>query len=63
MDNSNRLNLWANELTKEELVSALVLVVDRMIDIEELCFYDGAIAPYWDGDGEPLVPGQEIHEV
>jgi len=49
-----RLQIWAAGLTEENAKSILVVLVERMVETEEICFYDDTVAPYWDSCGEAI---------
>lgn len=61
MSREQRLLKWAEELTKDQLVSAIVEVVDRLVVIEEVVFRDDGLAPFWNSCGSPLV-NEEIKD-
>lgn len=61
-ERQERLQKWAKELTREQLEKAVVELADFAIDAEGAHFYKGNLSPYWDGNGEPIVPGQKVHE-
>ena len=63
MDNRiDRLYDWAESLTEAQKDDALVACVDWMVEVGMLSFYRGSLAPYYEGSGEPLVPGQRTCE-
>lgn len=54
MSRDKRLMTWITTLDREQLRSALFDCVDRLIDTEEVGFYEGAKSPYWDNSGDRL---------
>lgn len=62
MKRKDRLKDWATDLTEEQKIDVIVNMVDHAIDIEYVKFYDDSLVPYYDGDGEPIVEGQEPYE-
>jgi hypothetical protein len=55
---TKRIQAWAKALTAKQAKTALAELVERACEIEELCFWDKCLAPYWDATGDPLVEGQ-----
>jgi hypothetical protein len=54
MSRDKKLKNWINKLPEEEMRKIIFELVDRMIDIEEIGFYDGSRGPYWDASGDRL---------
>ena len=54
--NRERLAVWAMEFiersSKESICELLTELTESLIDSEDIKFYDGTIAPYWDDNGE-----------
>ena len=57
---TERLEKWANKATKEQLEELAVVMVQRMMEIEEVRFHSDSLAPFWESCGEPLIEGQQI---
>ncbi len=53
------IEIWADNLTKEQMQIALVELVEYGIESEMISF---SKAPYWSNCGEPLVKGQKAFE-
>lgn len=60
--NDERLAEWADSLSADEMKALIVATIGRLIEIEEINFPSDAISPYWDGDGEPVVDGQDCYK-
>ena len=45
---------WACSLSQEQLRMALIHVTEKLIESEDVRFWDDDDAPYWDFNGEPL---------
>lgn len=54
MNRDERLQEWVDILSEDKMRDIIFQLVDRMIDTEELGFYEGSRGPYWDASGERL---------
>lgn len=54
MSRDERLMTWITTLDREQLRSALFDCVDRLIDTEEVSFYELSKCPYWACSGDRL---------
>ena len=55
-----KIEAWAAKLTAEEAREALVTLVDHSLDTDG--DIDMHLVPFWESNGEPLVPGQKVWE-
>jgi hypothetical protein len=53
-----RIKAWAGKLTARQARTALAELVERCCETEELRFWEGCLAPFWETTGDPLVEGQ-----
>lgn len=60
-DRNVRIAKWAKKLTKAQQLALMVELVGELIDVGTVHFYSDALAPYWEGSGEPLVAGQKTY--
>lgn len=61
MNNRERLQKWASELTEEQAKDLLVDLVVHGIGAEDISFYSDTLSPYWKHCGDPLVEGQKTY--
>lgn len=57
MNKTDEYKTWAESLSREQLVQAVVDLLGYLQDGEDFRFGDTG-NPYWIADGEPLVAGQ-----
>lgn len=57
-----RLKQWAKNLTKKQLQELTVTLIEELIEAETVRFWDDSLAPYWEGDGSPLIGGQKCFD-
>lgn len=55
-----RIAQWAEGLTADQAKQLLVPLIDHAMDADFVCFQKTALAPYWEGSGEPLIEGQQV---
>lgn len=54
-DREARLKQWASSLTPKQSAALIVELVEEAITAEMVRFWQSSPAPYWEGNGEPLV--------
>ena len=52
-----KLQDWVRGLSREQADNLLIDLLDEAIAAEVVCL--GDYAPYWDANGEPLIPGEK----
>ena len=58
-DRDARIKKWASSLTKKQSTALFVALIVESINSESVRFPEGCLAPYWEGNGEPLIEGQK----
>lgn len=54
MNRAERLKIWIDTLSEEQLHTVLLETLEELIDAEIVSFYKDTKVPYWDGNGEHL---------
>lgn len=55
----DRLVVWSEDLSEEQVKDLLIELVMDAIDSEMVCFWPDSLAPYWEPTGDPLIEGQK----
>ena len=61
MSTNERLEKWAASASKDQLEDLAIILVQRMMEIEEVRFHEDCLAPFWESCGEPLIDGQQTY--
>ena len=57
-----RLKIWISTLSKEQLEKVAFECVDRLIETEDVGFYETTKIPYWENCGENLDGSEDKEE-